>query len=273
MCTNLDVIDLNEDSEKNQQAFNERKSENSILNAQYERKKIFESKLVHNEIVEEKVMMKSISPFFNDDRNHDEKEKNKKKDKMIDQIYFFNNEHKYIEKESGDNISKESGDNTSKESGDNISTEKVKICNDTMKMLYLCDICSKTFASKSGLRFHLKSHDAVKSYPCRYCDKRFVIPSYTKRHEKIHTGDKPFICQYCSVTFASSNGLKYHLRLHTGEANYSCEICGKCFYRHKYLKEHIFTHTGEKPYICKTCGASYGSSGSLFVHKKKCKTI
>lgn len=262
MCTNLDVIDLKEDrehSEKNQQrAFNEQKSEISILKAQYEREKILESKIVHNEIVEEKVMMKLVSrSFFNDDRNHDEEGKNKKKDKMVDQIYFFNNEHKYIEKKSGDNI----------------STEKVQICNDAIKMPYLCDICSKTFASKSGLRFHLKSHDAIKSYPCRYCDKRFVIPSYTKRHEKIHTGDKPFICQYCSATFASSNGLKYHLRLHTGEANYSCKICGKSFYRHKYLKEHIFTHTGEKPYICKTCGASYGSSGSLFVHKKKCKTI
>lgn len=136
---------------------------------------------------------------------------------------------------------------------------------------YLCDICSKTFASKSGLRFHLKSHNAVKSYPCRYCGKRFVIPSYTKRHEKIHAGDKRFVCQFCSATFASSNGLKYHLRLHSGEANYHCEICGKSFYRHKYLKEHVFTHTGEKPYVCKACGASYASSGSLFVHKKRCK--
>lgn len=137
---------------------------------------------------------------------------------------------------------------------------------------YLCDVCSKTFASKSGLRFHLKSHIGAKPHLCRYCGKGFAIPSYAKRHERTHTGEKRFVCQFCSAAFASSNGLKYHLRSHTGEANYRCETCGKAFIRCKYLKEHIFTHTGEKPFVCKTCGLAYGNSGSLFVHEKKCKT-
>ena len=137
---------------------------------------------------------------------------------------------------------------------------------------YLCDVCSKTFASKSGLRFHLKTHDGAKPHLCRYCGKGFAIPSYAKRHEGIHTGEKRFVCQFCSAAFASANGLRFHLRLHTGEANYRCETCGKAFIRGKYLKEHIFTHTGEKPFVCKTCGLAYGNSGSLFVHEKKCKT-
>ncbi|XP_012165629.2 zinc finger protein 14 [Bombus terrestris] len=168
-------------------------------------------------------------------------------------------------------VSKESGGDGGGSNVFNVQSYSDTVTSVATQVRYLCDICSKTFASKSGLRFHLKSHDAVKPYPCRYCDKRFVIPSYTKRHEKIHTGDKRFVCQFCSATFASSNGLKYHLRLHSGEANYHCEICGKSFYRDKYLKEHVFTHTGEKPYVCKACGASYASSGSLFVHKKRCK--
>lgn len=175
-----------------------------------------------------------------------------------------NNEENRVSKESGGDGA--GGNVFNVQSYDNDTATSV-----ATQVRYLCDICSKTFASKSGLRFHLKSHDAVKSYPCRYCGKRFVIPSYAKRHEKIHAGDKRFVCQFCSATFASSNGLKYHLRLHSGEANYHCEICGKSFYRHKYLKEHVFTHTGEKPYVCKACGASYASSGSLFVHKKRCK--
>ncbi|KAK1118523.1 hypothetical protein K0M31_014832 [Melipona bicolor] len=137
---------------------------------------------------------------------------------------------------------------------------------------YLCDVCSKTFASKSGLRFHMKSHtSAAKAHPCRHCGKGFAIPSYARRHERIHAGDKRFVCHFCSAAFASSNGLKYHLRLHSGEANYHCETCGKSFYRRKYLNEHVFTHTGERPYVCKACGASYASSGSLFVHQKRCK--
>ncbi|XP_078042523.1 uncharacterized protein LOC144472931 [Augochlora pura] len=136
---------------------------------------------------------------------------------------------------------------------------------------YLCDLCSKTFASKSGLRFHLKSHIGEKPHSCQHCGKRFAIPSYAKRHERIHTAEKQFVCHVCSAAFASSNGLRYHLRSHTGEANYRCETCGKSFGRYKYLKEHVFTHTGEKPFACKTCGAAYASSGSLFVHEKKCR--
>ncbi|KAL6445191.1 hypothetical protein ACFW04_002224 [Cataglyphis niger] len=139
------------------------------------------------------------------------------------------------------------------------------------KKQYLCDVCSKTFVSKSGLRLHLKLHYGIKPHTCQYCDKSFAIPSYKKRHEKIHTGDKHFVCHICSTTFASPNGLKYHLKVHTGEANYHCDTCGKSFVRYKYLKDHIFTHTGEKPYICKICDSAYGNSGSLFVHEKKCK--
>ena len=137
---------------------------------------------------------------------------------------------------------------------------------------YLCDVCSKTFASKSGLRFHLKLHIGAKPHLCRHCGKGFAIPSYAKRHERIHRSEKLFVCQFCSALFASANGLKYHLMSHTGEANYRCETCGKAFIRGKYLKEHIFTHTGEKPFVCKTCGVAYGNSGSLFAHEKRCKT-
>jgi hypothetical protein len=142
---------------------------------------------------------------------------------------------------------------------------------DNNKKQYLCDVCSKVFASMSGLRFHLKSHYGSKPYICQFCDKSFVIPSYKKRHERTHMGDKLFVCHICSTAFASSNGLKYHLRTHTGEANYHCNICDKSFARYKYLKEHTFTHTGEKPFVCKLCGSAYGNSGSLFVHERKCK--
>ncbi|XP_032688499.1 zinc finger protein 675-like [Odontomachus brunneus] len=137
---------------------------------------------------------------------------------------------------------------------------------------YLCDICSKTFYSMSGLRFHMKSHYGSKPYACQYCGKSFAIPSYKKRHERIHLDDKFFVCHICSTVFKSSNGLKYHMRTHTGEANYHCHTCSKSFTRYKYLKEHAFTHTGQKPFVCKLCGSAYNNSGSLFVHKKKCKS-
>ncbi|XP_076622421.1 uncharacterized protein LOC143342432 [Colletes latitarsis] len=154
---------------------------------------------------------------------------------------------------------------------DHDSENRTKPTDDKTGKPYMCDVCSKTFASKSGLRLHFKSHIGAKPYVCRHCNKAFVLPSYAKRHERTHLGDKRFMCHLCSAGFASSNGLKYHLNLHTGEAKYRCETCGKAFYRSKFLKEHIFTHTGEKPFACRTCGFTYKNSGSLFAHEKKCK--
>lgn len=170
---------------------------------------------------------------------------------------------------------KEPTKSTSSQNSNTISETKMQRIKETLTSegQFLCDICGKALQTESGMRLHLKMHTGLKPYKCKFCEKSFVIESYKKRHELTHSGDKSFMCHLCSASFASANGFRYHLMAHAGDARHSCSTCGKSFVRHKYLVEHQFTHTGQKPFACQLCGVAYANSGSLFVHKKKCKGV
>ena len=52
-----------------------------------------------------------------------------------------------------------------------------------------CEICKKTFTTKSGFRGHQRTH-SEKSHECITCGKRFRIRSILETHEMTHSQEK-----------------------------------------------------------------------------------
>ncbi|XP_069608896.1 zinc finger protein 1 homolog [Ranitomeya imitator] len=138
---------------------------------------------------------------------------------------------------------------------------------ETTKKLYDCDLCGKTFTSKSGIVKHHRMHSG-RVVSCPDCGKDFTCNSELVAHQRTHTGEKPFPCPSCGKCFSTNTNLVAHQRIHTGERPYSCTECGKCFTSSSDLVKHQIIHTGEKPFCCHDCGKGFTSKSNLVKHQR-----
>lgn len=56
---------------------------------------------------------------------------------------------------------------------------------------FVCDICGRSYKSKSALTSHIGIHANKNSYTCEICKKTFTQRGALVRHMPIHTGEKP----------------------------------------------------------------------------------
>ena len=75
-----------------------------------------------------------------------------------------------------------------------------------------CDMCPKTFASRSGLSLHKQIHSGVKKYICPQCES-FSHNAHLKTHILIHSEEKPRNCPQCNFSCNQSANLKVHIKL------------------------------------------------------------
>ena len=79
---------------------------------------------------------------------------------------------------------------------------------------HLCDICNKSYRSRSILRTHRITHGNDKPYICETCKQGFNSFSNLRNHRFKHTGRK-FPCEHCGKSYSSPGNLKTHLiKLH-----------------------------------------------------------
>jgi len=115
---------------------------------------------------------------------------------MTDKRTYDNNDH--VSREDGTiadtdlyfsrHYSKESNIAISSTSHENVRVEKSSL---------ECDVCFRTFISKSKLCVHKRTHTGEKPYACDVCGRSFTTKSDLVRHNRTHTGEKPYACGYC----------------------------------------------------------------------------
>lgn len=96
------------------------------------------------------------------------------------------------------------------------------------------------FSSKNLLEEHINTHTGVRPYVCQICSKNFASKYTYKAHVKTHeVRPRPFECTQCNKTFLSQQNLNQHERTHNGIKEYVCHQCGKIFVPRCGINFHI----------------------------------
>ena len=84
---------------------------------------------------------------------------------------------------------------------------------ESKKSDHVCDECGAIYASKNGLKNHIKSvHINSKDHVCQICGYATIYMSRLKNHEReVHQKLKDFICKECGTAFAQNSGLQTHI--------------------------------------------------------------
>uniref|UniRef100_A0A1S4GZE8 Uncharacterized protein n=2 Tax=Anopheles gambiae TaxID=7165 RepID=A0A1S4GZE8_ANOGA len=124
--------------------------------------------------------------------------------------------------------------------------------------IYACEVCGKTFKTKSNYTNHRKTHN--------WNEATTAPNSQTPEHQSMSEQKRIYLCNICGHNCGSSSNLSVHLRRHNGQSVCECTVCGKGFPRRSDLVMHMRKHTGEKPYVCPTCGRGFSRLDKLRIH-------
>ena len=134
---------------------------------------------------------------------------------------------------------------------------------------FSCQICHRSYSTKSNLNKHMKIHDESKAFKCDICLKLFVSKADLNAHYRTHTGERPFGCHICDKRFLQKSNLVRHQATHSEIRSFKCSICpeGRFFKTKNQLTNHMVFHY-EPKFACSHCDYRAHKKCDLDRHSK-----
>ncbi|KOB75837.1 Uncharacterized protein OBRU01_06758 [Operophtera brumata] len=139
-----------------------------------------------------------------------------------------------------------------------------------------CDLCKKSFRTKSSMKLHIYRHYGIQELDQR---KLRPLPDWDGRKKGNKSKSSPILCIICGLKVNCRSALETHMRKHTGDKPFTCPECTKSYtlkgslMRHievnhtkQALRAHIDRHNNPGKYICNFCGTAFTVKGNLNLH-------
>lgn len=137
---------------------------------------------------------------------------------------------------------------------------------------FVCEICSKSFATNQKLIRHSRSHSEERRFQCEVngCTKVFASVSNLHIHLLVHADERKFICKICGKSFKQPSGLTGHKQTHLVLRPFICleEGCDQTFVRLEHFRNHSRIHSGIRPFACEHCGKCFTHLSNKAAHEK-----
>ncbi|CAN8000840.1 unnamed protein product [Ixodes pacificus] len=146
-----------------------------------------------------------------------------------------------------------------------------KAVNVSDETIYNCDVCEKTFTSRSKWCKHSWCHrpKGERPYKCNQCTQAFVSKNAMERHQLKHAKAMPYTCEKCCIGFTTSEHLTEHLR---GHKDYRCECCSQLYLSRRGLRKHL-SQSHKKPSLWKPTPHVPSLEGNATEHDQEAGSV
>ena len=132
---------------------------------------------------------------------------------------------------------------------------------------FACELCDKSYNSKSNLRKHIELHKNLEVI-CVQCPKVFCSKYQMRQHAKIHSKNGLLKCNFCTYETEQKTNLNIHVKRHINTFKLQCPYCDLTFSIKADRKKHIHTHLNVKMFKCMVCCKTFKQNTGLLNHKK-----